>query len=323
MKRKKKSLLSLLALGTFLSMAQGVSVVSAQTEVAMLPIEKIDRVDMVNVRELGQKAYKYSYMTDQEGNYRTAVVSGNGRVVEFKEQSPFVMVDGERTPLSTTTIKGGAILPTWNDGVKFDGMDVYVPKEAVLDIFELLERADGLVYEKEIIEVVEQPVIEDEIEFIKPVEQEKPKKELEKPKEEPEEEATQKDEDETPVEEEKTEETESREDVIQEELTEVDKEVETPNVDPVEEEELPDEKKEPAITDLNWSTFLKEIKQKVEPLQVKEYSDGSIAVDIDNQKPESADLKLHILAWLDEQLYVYEVREVTTTTQISVKRSLR
>lgn len=330
--RKKKSLLSMLALGVILSAAKGVSATSVQTEEATLSVEDIDRVEMVNVRELGQEAYKYSYMTDQEGNYRTAVVSGNGRVIEFKEQSPFVMVDGKRMPLSTTTTKGGAILPEWNDGVKFDGIDVYVPKEVVLDIFELSERGDGLVYEKEVIQVIEQPEIEEEVEFFKPIKEKQPKKEEEKTEEESGEIIPEKDEiaEERPVEE-----SESSEDAIKEEPAESEKEEEAikapvePAVPVMPEEseeskdELPKEEPQPVITESDWSAFIKEAKQKVNPLQIKEYSDGSISFDVDNKKPEHADVKQRIIAWLEEQLYVYEMKEVKTATQISVKRSLK
>lgn len=334
MTHTKKRLLSLLALGAVFGVFQNSQPVNAQSDTATLPVIVMDDVEVVNIRDLGNSAYKFSYLSDMTENLRTAVISGNGQVIEFRENSPFAMVNGERVPLSTTKTKDGAVLPDWNDGVDFEGVDVYVPKEIVLDAFDLSESDDGLLYEKEVVEVVkepvleEEPVVEKEYQTIQPTEEE----DIE-PEEEVEEETIDTEAAETPKEN-----VESREDEIQEESQPSESEEKEPikeepdevideelpsNDNPLEEESEGNDEKEPIIAESDWSLFVEQAKQKVAPSTIKHYSDGSLSFEIDNQKPESAAFKTQVLSWLEENPYKYETKDTKNMTQVFIKRSLR
>ena len=279
--------------------------IEVETETKILKVEKIKEVEFINIRELGLNAYQFSFHSERHDTYQSAILTGKGRVVEFKERSPFATVDGKRVPLETTQTKEGVVLPKWNEGIVFEGVDVYVPKEMIVSVFGLEERHEALAYEKEIPKIVEKVDLEEEIKFYK----QKPKKE-EVVEEEPAPEVEEEDEEDIkePVEEEVDKDLEEE----KEEPVDKDKEDET---EPEEEEE-----NEEDTTKEDWSMFLTELLETFPEVVLKDEGD-TLTFVLANELPADVTQVQALVDWLEKQEVVFKYKELEDkTTHFSLSK---
>lgn len=287
--------------------------VKAETKMSTLPIEKMGTVEMVNISQLGRNAHQFSFMQDNEGNYRTVILSGKGRVVEFTEKSAFAIAEGRRTPLITETTKDGAILPQWTEGIVFKEGEVFAPASFVQNVFELTERNGEIVFEKAKPKTTKTQEEESEEIFFKTNETNtKTKNSQESPTITPEVV--------NEVPEEKVEEVVEEEPVVDEVETD---EVEKPEVQLPEAPQPPNipVEKENIIENKDWEALYQQINQLDDGLSIR-FGEQEILIEVMHESDKSEQRKSKLNDWLTQQNVTFSIEETHERTHFIIKRSL-
>lgn len=292
--------------------------VLAETEMETLPIEEKGSFEVVNVRELGKEAHRYNFSLTDSEQYRTALLSGNDTLVEFTEQSPFAVVQGKLVALNTAKTKEGIVLPQWSEGVIIEEGQVYAPASFISDLFDLTIRNNELVYEKEVIIVVEEPKSEEVI-MDDPLPVVTVREVDSTPVPEPPKEIAKETVKETVKEPEKVTEEVKKEEVSVTPAPDSKKEKEKEKVVEEVKEDVPSEKEDSTLDD--WLSFVTDSHTLGEPIQVA-LKEKTLELFIDRTLEDAENWTLIAHNWLKQNAYAFTFKESDEHNRFIIEKPL-